>query len=130
MLICYDIEFPEHFRPLAQAGADLVLAPTANMTPFDNVNRISTSARAMDHGLTLAYCNYCGTEGDLTYLGRSVIAGPDGDPLALAGLDTCLLIADVPKARAFEHRVLSGYLQDKRIIGRLSDGRETLPRGP
>ena len=34
-------------RELARAGADLVLAPTANMTPFDNVNRIATSARAI-----------------------------------------------------------------------------------
>ena len=129
LLICYDIEFPEHFRLLAKAGADLVLAPTANMTPFDNVNRIATSARAMDHGLTLAYCNYCGTEGDITYLGRSVIAGPDGDPLALAGLDTALLIADVPKAKDFQHRVLSTYLEDQRRITRLTDGTESLPKG-
>ena len=129
LLICYDIEFPEHFRPLAKAGADLVLAPTANMSPFDNVNRIATSARAMDHGLSLAYCNYCGTERDITYLGRSVIAGPDGDPIALAGLETALLIADIPKAKDFRHRVLSGYLEDQRQITRLTDGTDTLPKG-
>ncbi|MEM9140777.1 MAG: nitrilase-related carbon-nitrogen hydrolase, partial [Pseudomonadota bacterium] len=126
LLICYDIEFPELFRPLARAGADLVLAPTANMTPFDNVNRLATSARAMDHGLSLAYCNYCGVEGNLTYLGRSVIAGPDGDPIALAGLETTLLIADIPKAKDFKHRALSSYLEDQREITKLTDGTSTL----
>ena len=29
MLICYDVEFPENVRRLAQAGADLVAVPTA-----------------------------------------------------------------------------------------------------
>ncbi len=29
MLICYDVEFPENVRRLAQAGAQAVLVPTA-----------------------------------------------------------------------------------------------------
>lgn len=127
LLICYDIEFPEHVRALAREGADLVLAPTANMAPFENINRIATLARAMENGLSLAYCNYCGTEGELTYVGGSVIAGPDGDPIARAGSETALLIADVPEPASAEHQPLANYLEDLRSIDKLGDGRATLP---
>ncbi len=37
MLIRYDVEFPESSRKLALCGTDLILAPTANMVPFDVV---------------------------------------------------------------------------------------------
>jgi len=96
LLICYDVEFPEHVRALTRQGADLVLVPTANMKPFDNINRYAVSARAMENSITVAYCNYCGTEGDLEYVGASVIAGPEGDPLATAGPGPTLLVTDIP----------------------------------
>ena len=127
LLICYDVEFPEHCRAIARHGADLVLVPTANMPPFDNVNRVTIAARALDHGVTLAYCNYCGVEGDLTYVGRSVIAGPDGEPIALAGVEAALLIADLPEPGASEHPTVTGTLDELRAIEKRGDGRATLP---
>ena len=48
------------------------------------------------HGVTIAYANYCGTEGDLTYVGGSLIVGPHGEVLAQAGQFPALLIADIP----------------------------------
>lgn len=96
LLICYDVEFPEHTRALARAGAEAVLVPTANMQPFTNVNEVTVPARALESGLTIVYANYCGTEGDLTYTGRSLIAGPDGRPLAKMGEETGLIWADLP----------------------------------
>lgn len=94
--ICYDIEFPEHTRVLVRKGVDLILCPTANPVPFDNVNRYAVSARAMENAISVAYCNYCGTEGEATYCGRSLIAGPEGEPLATAGMGEALLITDIP----------------------------------
>ncbi|MEL7471022.1 MAG: carbon-nitrogen hydrolase family protein [Pseudomonadota bacterium] len=96
LLICYDIEFPEHVRALVRKGADLIVVPTANPQPFDNVNRFAVPARAMENAISVAYCNYCGTERDATYCGRSLIAGPEGEPLAMAGNTEALLIADIP----------------------------------
>ncbi|MEM9061945.1 MAG: carbon-nitrogen hydrolase family protein [Pseudomonadota bacterium] len=96
LLICYDIEFPEHVRALVRKGADLIVVPTANPEPFDNVNRFAVPARAMENAISMAYCNYCGTERGATYCGRSLIAGPEGDPLAMAGTTEALLIADIP----------------------------------
>lgn len=95
LLICYDVEFPEHTRALARAGAEVLLVPTANMMPFVNVNEVLVPARALESGLTVVYANYCGAEGDLTYSARSVIAGPDGRVQADAGQGAGLIWADL-----------------------------------
>ncbi|WP_309067451.1 nitrilase-related carbon-nitrogen hydrolase [Microbacterium sp.] len=95
MLICYDVEFPETVRALALAGAAVVLAPTANMVPFELVSTVLVRARAYENGIALAYANYCGTEGAQVYAGLSTICGPDGTVQALAAADgEALLIAD------------------------------------
>lgn len=96
ILICYDVEFAPHVKSLADRGATLILCPTANMTPFTHVARHTVPAMAANHGVTIAYANYCGTEGDLTYVGSSLIAGPHGEILAQAGESPALLIAELP----------------------------------
>lgn len=96
LLICYDVEFPEHVRALVRAGAEAVLVPTANMMPFVNVNLIQVPGRSLESAVTIAYANFCGSEGDLTYVGCSVIAGPDGYPLAMKGTGEGLLVAELP----------------------------------
>jgi predicted amidohydrolase len=96
ILICYDVEFAPHVKSLADRGATVILAPTANMSPFTHVARHTVPAMAANHGVTIAYANYCGTEGELTYVGGSLIAGPHGEILAQAGDGPALLIADIP----------------------------------
>jgi 5-aminopentanamidase len=76
----------------------LLLVPTANMVPFTHVVRATVPAMAANYGVTIAYANYCGTEGDLAYVGGSLIAGPHGEVLAQAGEYPALLIVDVPPA--------------------------------
>ena len=85
LLICYDVEFPETVRLLALQGADAVLVPTANMVPFDEVQRILLPARALENRLFLAYANACGREGGLHYNGLSQVNAPDGSATAQAG---------------------------------------------
>ncbi|MFN5995904.1 MAG: nitrilase-related carbon-nitrogen hydrolase [Paracoccaceae bacterium] len=96
LLICYDVEFAPHVAALAQLGTEVILVPTANMTPYFHVVRHTVPAMAANHGLAIAYANYCGSERDLTYVGGSLIAGPHGEVLAQAGDYPALLIADVP----------------------------------
>ncbi len=96
LLICYDIEFDAHVAALAALGVTTILVPTANMAPFTHVIRHTVPAMAANHGLSIAYANYCDTEGDLTYVGGSLIAGPHGEVLAQAGDHPALLIADIP----------------------------------
>jgi 5-aminopentanamidase len=96
LLICYDIEFAPHVAALVAQGVGVVLVPTANMQPFGHVVRHTVPAMAANHGVTIVYANYCGVDGDLTYVGGSLIAGPHGEVLAQAGAGPALLIADVP----------------------------------
>lgn len=113
LLICYDIEFAPHVRALAQTGVQVIFVPTANMMPFTHVPRVTVPAMAANHGIAIAYANYCGTEGDLTYTGGSQITGPHGEVLALAGEGPALLIADLPEPDASR---LSSQLADYRMV--------------
>jgi predicted amidohydrolase len=97
MLICYDIEFAPLVRSLAEAGAHLILVPTANPEPNTHVSRLVVPAHAINHSVTIAYANYCGAEGDITYCGASVIVAPDAAVLAAAGPGPTLLIADIDR---------------------------------
>ena len=96
IMICYDVEFAPHVKALADRGVTVILAPTANMQPFTHVVRHTVPAMAANHGVGIAYANYCGQEGDLTYVGGSLIAGPHGEVLAQAGEHPALLVADIP----------------------------------
>ncbi len=117
LLICYEVEFPQHAADLARRGADLLLVPTANPQGFDHVPRILVPARAYESRLTIAYANYCGPDGDVSFGGLSVIVGPDGEPLAAAGRAPALLIADLPAPEAYPEGRLSTQAADLRKIG-------------
>lgn len=113
ILICYDVEFAPHIKSLADRGTTLVLVPTANMAPFTHVPRATVPAMAACHGVTIAYANYCGTEGELTYVGLSTIAGPHGEILAQAGETPTLLVTELP---ARDPARLSTQSADFRIL--------------
>lgn len=113
--ICYDIEFPEVARALALAGAEVVLVPTANMTPFESVATRLVPARAEENTLFVAYANYVGREAGFTYCGLSCVVAPDGADLARAGVeDETLLLADLDRARLDAARSRVTYLRDRR----------------
>jgi 5-aminopentanamidase len=113
LLICYDIEFAPLIRDLAGRGAQLILCPTANMQPFTHVAQVTVPSQAVNHAVAIAYANYCGTEGDLTYCGGSVLVGADGSVHACAGLAGALLIADLPDP---DPNLLSTQLDDFRPV--------------
>lgn len=113
LLICYDVEFAPHVKSLADRGVTVILAPTANMQPFTHVVRHTVPTMAANHGVTIVYANYCGQEGDLTYVGGSLIAGPHGEILAQAGEHPALLVADIPPRDAAR---LSTQSTDLRVL--------------
>jgi 5-aminopentanamidase len=109
MLICYDVEFPEAVRSLAVSGARAMLVPTANMTDCEQVQDLLVPARACENGCGLVYANYCGSDDEFDYNGRSMICGPRGEVLAQAGAQgEELVIADLPLEPA------GTYLADRR----------------
>lgn len=118
LLVCYDVEFPEHVRALKRLGAEVILVPTANMMPFVNIHTIAVPARALENAVTIVYANYCGSEGDLTYTGLSGIFGPDGYLVAGKAQGEGLCVAELPGPWREHDIPLSTQLSDlKRIEG-------------
>ena len=116
LLICYDVEFAHHVRALADQGATLLLVPTANPAGFDAVADTLVPARAAENRITIAYANLCGTEAGLTYGGKSVIVGPDAQPLASAGRGETLLIVDLDAIAALDPATLGTQVRDRRHL--------------
>lgn len=114
MLICYDVEFPEAVRAAATRGAELLLVPTALSAGFDNVPQVLIRARALESQLNVAYANHSGHEDVYTFLGGSVVAGPDGSLLAAAGDGAALLFAEVGTESVKAARNEVPYLRERR----------------
>jgi len=118
MLICYDVEFPENVRRLAQGGAQAVLVPTALPASdhADFIARKMIPVRAFENQVFVAYVNHCGADGSFAYAGLSGIAAPDGVLLAAAGdKSEELLIADLDPSAFQEAAEQNPYLADLKL---------------
>ncbi|MGB3720602.1 MAG: carbon-nitrogen hydrolase family protein [Hyphomicrobiaceae bacterium] len=117
-LICYDVEFPENIRRLAQAGAQLVAVPTAlpvNGNP-EFIARKMIPVRAFENQIFVAYVNYCGADKMFSYAGLSAIAAPNGQLLAEAdGRSETLIFADISPEDFAEIAAANPYLRDLRV---------------
>ena len=87
MMICYDAEFPEWVRLPALAGADLLAVPTnwpAEPVPPGERPMVTANicVAAFANRMFVAAACRCGDERGVAWTGGSVIAGPDGYPLA------------------------------------------------
>jgi 2,6-dihydroxypseudooxynicotine hydrolase len=114
VMICYDLEFPEWVRLPALAGADLVAAPVnwpAAASPAGErpAEVIKAQAAAATNGVFVAVADRCQAERGVSWISGSLIADPDGYPLAGPVLEDrpAVLTAecDLPRAR------------DKRLAG-------------
>jgi 5-aminopentanamidase len=101
-------------RATALAGAELVLIPTALTPEYAVVPDLIVPARAVENQVFIAYCNHAGVEGDLSYLGGSCIAAPDGTKLAAAGSGEALLVADLNRAHIASCAVTFPYRAERR----------------
>ncbi|WP_294644331.1 nitrilase-related carbon-nitrogen hydrolase [uncultured Aureimonas sp.] len=113
LLVCFDVEFPETVRALAQAGADLVLVPTA-LPESEGARFIARSlvpTRAFENSVFLSYADWSGQDGTFAYQGLSVIAGPDGAALARGSeAQAEMLVADLDPAAFAGPRAANNYL--------------------
>jgi predicted amidohydrolase len=112
LLICYDAEFPEAARALAEAGAQVILVPTALGARWSVVAEKVIPARAFENGVYLLYANHAGTEGKVTYLGGSCIAAPDGHDLARAGASETVLVATLDRSSVEHAQSRLPYIRD------------------
>lgn len=120
ILICYDAEFAETARHAATLGAQLIVVPTALGAAWGWVADQMIPTRGYENGVYLAYINHAGVEEDMHYLGRSLIAAPDGQELARAGAAAEMLIAEIDHARVTAAQARLPYLA-VRLTLNLSD---------
>lgn len=116
LLICYDIEFPESARALAQLGAELLVVTNGNMDPYGPVHRTAIMARAMENQAYAVMVNRVGEgDGGLLFAGGSAVVDPFGTLLCEAGRDECRQIVDLDLERLQAVRSDYRYLDERRM---------------
>jgi nitrilase len=115
-LICYDAEFSETVRHVTTLGAELVLVPTALGAKWSWVADTMIPTRAYENGVYLAYANSAGTENGMEFLGRSVIAAPNGTEAARAGTAPDIIYADIDPENVSAAQTRLPYLQDCKTL--------------
>ncbi|WP_458188266.1 carbon-nitrogen family hydrolase [Haladaptatus sp. NG-WS-4] len=99
MTTCYDLRFPELYRDIAEAGATLVLVPSAWPYPRVEHWQVLSRARAIENQCFLATINGSGAYKDATLLGRSTVYDPWGTLLASTGDEPDLVVRDIDPSR-------------------------------
>ncbi len=115
-LICYDVEFPETVRHVSEAGADLILVPTALAKEWRAVAEHLIPTRAFESGCFIAYANQAGVEHGMPYFGGSCIVGSQGQVLARAGALPQIINATINKEDVAAARVRLPYHTDRKNI--------------
>jgi predicted amidohydrolase len=116
ILICYDVEFPENTRHLADQGVQCVLTPTATGIDWGVVPQSVAPARAYENGIFVAYANSCGTENNATYYGGSCIVGPNGQDIARAGDKPSILNAVIDAQAVTTAQTRLPYLSARKSL--------------
>ncbi len=112
LMICYEAEYPEAVRAAAEAGAQIVIVPTALVEQWRSVAMQLMPTRAFENGVWLLYANHAGLENGARYLGASCIAAPDGSDAARAGRDEELITAELDMERVTAMQARLPYLRD------------------
>jgi predicted amidohydrolase len=108
VMICYDVEFPEWVRRPALAGADLLAVPTnwpaEPVPPGERPNVVlNVQSAAFANRMFVAAACRVGAERGVSWVGGSLVAGPDGYPLAgpagAAGPELVIAGCDLARAR-------------------------------
>jgi len=112
---CYDLRFPELYREYVEAGADLVLVPSA--WPYPRVEHWKTlpSTRAVENLAYVATINGAGTVGGTDLVGRSTVYDPWGTPVATTDDREATVYAELDPGRVAAVREEFPALEDRRL---------------
>ncbi len=81
-MICMDIGFPEVARILCLQGAEILIAPSAWIEEDRDIWPLLLQSRALDNIVYVAGVNRVGSEGNLHFIGQSMLVDPRGHVLA------------------------------------------------
>ena len=114
MATCYDLRFPGLFRDLLDAGATMVLLPSAWPYPRIEHWNLLPRTRAVENQYVVAAVNGVGTFSDASLLGRSAVYGPWGTKMGGATDEPETLFVDVDPGRIDRVRDEFPALADRR----------------
>lgn len=106
LTICYDVRFPQLYRALAQAGADVLTVPSAFTRITGEAHwHVLLQARAIETGSFILApaqggLHECGRE----TFGMSLAVSPWGDVIAEGGKEPQLVMAEIDRSKAVEAR--------------------------
>ena len=111
---CYDLRFPELYRRLLDAGATMVLVPSAWPYPRVEHWKLLPRARALENLLYVGAVNGSGNFEDASLVGRSAVYDPWGTPVAASDEPPTIVRADCPPDRVSAVREEFPALGDRR----------------
>ena len=114
--VCYDVRFPELYRILALAGAELVTVPAHFTTPTGRDHwHVLLRARAIENQCYVAAAAQVGetTPGKPAY-GRSLLVDPWGTVLAQAPDEETVIVAELDRGRLRDIRAKLPSLANRR----------------
>ena len=113
LLTCYDLRFPELSRLLVDAGADVLVAPSAWVAGHRKVDHWLTlaRARAIENTVYVVAVGQCGPR----YSGHSAVIDPLGDVVVGADAEAGVLRATLHPDRVREARETNPSLANRRL---------------
>ena len=117
--ICYDLRFPDLYRALSEAGAEILAVPAAFTVPTGLAHwHVLLRARAIEAGAFVIAAAQCGNheDGRATF-GHSLVVDPWGEVLLDMEQRTGVGIAQIDSARIADVRSRIPALRHRRPIG-------------
>ncbi|GAA0620128.1 carbon-nitrogen family hydrolase [Sporichthya brevicatena] len=112
---CYDLRFPELFRRLTEAGAQMFVI--ASSWPERRLEhwRLLTRARAVENLAYVVAADACGEHHGVRQAGHSVVIDPWGEVVAEAGTEPTVIDVEIDPARVEQVRADFPALRDRRL---------------
>ncbi|MEM6467828.1 MAG: carbon-nitrogen hydrolase family protein [Pseudomonadota bacterium] len=124
--ICYDLRFPQLYRDLAQAGAQILTCPAAFTQKTGEAHwHVLNRARAIENGaFMVSACAHGAIPGGGAAYGHSLIIDPWGKVLADGGEGAGVISAKIDLAQVAETRARIPSLQHDRAFSLVTDERD------
>ncbi|MFB0616290.1 carbon-nitrogen family hydrolase [Streptomyces sp. AGS-58] len=113
---CYDLRFPELFRGLVDAGAEMLVIPAGWPERRRAHWTLLAQARAVENQAFVLACGTAGTHAGVPQAGHSIVVDPWGEVLAEAGSGEEVLTVDLDPAKVSATREQFPALKD-RVLG-------------
>ncbi|NEA46573.1 carbon-nitrogen family hydrolase [Streptomyces sp. SID10815] len=113
---CYDLRFPELFRSLVDAGAEILVIPAGWPERRRAHWTLLARARAVEDQAFVLACGTAGAHAGVPQAGHSIVVDPWGEVLAEAGHDEEVLTVEFDPAEVTATRERFPALKD-RVLG-------------